>query len=531
MAQKIVIDFEAKYKEAAFDIESLNKQVVKLEKNVESTNKEAQKTTQNFDDIKGVADKATGGAISGFTGMAKTLKGVVTGLKTMRGALIATGLGALVVLLGSIVAAFTTTEEGANKFNKILGQIGVVTGNVMDVLTEFGNGILSLGSVFTKVFEGDFSGAIDAVGDAFQGFTSKVSNFAKETAKELEIAARISGILEAAQEDERRLKIERAQADQDRARLLEQAVDKEKYNTQQRISFLQQASQIEQDITNKEIKLAQKKLDAQILQNGLSGSQTKDLNAEAELRASLITLETARLSKLKEVTSQVLALNAEAAAARKAEIDAMRAQADEFAKINDDRNKKVADSDKKAKEESLKANVSGMNKVLTMSAKSKQQQIDDQAALEAFKQDAISAGIQGAVALLGQNSKFAKGIAIASAIRDTYAGATKALAQGGIFGAIGAAGIIASGLANVKQIISTQDPAAPAGVAISGGRGSVAAPSIQAPDFNIVGSSGTNQLAQAIGSKSNEPIKAYVVSNDVSTAQSLDRNIVKGASL
>ena len=114
MAQKIVIDFEARYKEAAFDIETLNKKVVGLEKAIESSNKEAKKTTQNFDDIKGVADKATGGAISGFTGMAKTLKGVVTGLKTMRGALIATGLGALVVLLGSIVAAFTTTEEGAD---------------------------------------------------------------------------------------------------------------------------------------------------------------------------------------------------------------------------------------------------------------------------------------------------------------------------------------------------------------------------------------------------------------------------------
>jgi hypothetical protein len=531
MAQKIVIDFEARYKEAAFDIETLNKQVVKLEKAIESSNKEAKKTTQNFDDIKGVADKATGGAISGFTGMAKTLKGVVTGLKTMRGALIATGLGALVVLLGSIVAAFTTTEEGANKFNKILGQIGVVTGNVMDVLTEFGNGILSLGSVFTKVFAGDFSGAIDAVGDAFAGFTDKVSNFAEETAKELEIAAQISGILKQAQEDERKLKVERAQADQDRARLLEQAVDKERYNTQERISFLQQASQIEQDITNKEIELAQKKLEAQILQNGLSGSQTANLEAQAELEATVIALETARLAKQKEVTSQILGLNNEAAAARKAEIDAMQAQADEFTKINQDRNKKVAADDKKTQEATLKASVDGMNKVLVAKVVANNQELKNQELLEQAKQENIAAGIQGAVALLGENSKFAKGIAIVSAIRDTYAGATKALAQGGIFGAIGAAGIIASGLANVKQIVATQDPEAPAGVAISGGRGSVAVPNIQAPDFNIVGSSGTNQLAQAIGGKVNEPVKAYVVSNDVSTAQSLDRNIVKGASL
>ena len=531
MAQKIIIDFEAKYKEAAVDIETLNKQVVKLEKNVESSNKEAKKTTENFNDISGAADKLTGGAVSGFLGITKSLKGVVMGLKTMRGALISTGIGAIVVVIGSLIAAFTSTEEGSNKLNKILGQVGVVFGNLKDLAAEFGNGLMSLGSAISKVFAGDFKGAIDSVGQAFSGFTNKLTNFGKETKKELKTAQDISDMLAKAATMERQLKIERAQADQDRARLLEQAIDKEKYNTEQRISFLQQASKIEQDITNKEIRLAQIKLNAKILQNSLSGSTANDLNEEADLQATVISLQTARLTKQKEVTSQVLALNAEAAAARKAEIDAMRAQADEFAKINDDRNKKVADSDKKAKEESLKASVSAMNKELIISAKSKQQQIDDQAALEAFKQDAINAGIQGAVALLGENSKFAKGIAIASAIRDTYAGATKALAQGGIFGAIGAAGIIASGLANVKQIISTQDPAAPAGVAISGGRGSVAAPSIQAPDFNIVGSSGTNQLAQAIGSKSNEPIKAYVVSNDVSTAQSLDRNIVKGASL
>ena len=53
----------------------------------------------------------------------------------------------------------------------------------------------------------------------------------------------------------------------------------------------------------------------------------------------------------------------------------------------------------------------------------------------------------------------------------------------------------------------------------------------QAPAFNIVGSSETNQLANAIGSQEKQPVKAFVVSQDVSTAQSLERNIVSGASI
>jgi len=51
------------------------------------------------------------------------------------------------------------------------------------------------------------------------------------------------------------------------------------------------------------------------------------------------------------------------------------------------------------------------------------------------------------------------------------------------------------------------------------------------PAFNVVGASDTNQLAEAIGGQSKEPVKAYVVSNDVTTAQSMDRNIVDGASI
>jgi hypothetical protein len=51
------------------------------------------------------------------------------------------------------------------------------------------------------------------------------------------------------------------------------------------------------------------------------------------------------------------------------------------------------------------------------------------------------------------------------------------------------------------------------------------------PAFNVVGASGTNQLAEAIGGQSQQPIQAYVVSNDVTTAQEMDRNIVKGASI
>ena len=60
----------------------------------------------------------------------------------------------------------------------------------------------------------------------------------------------------------------------------------------------------------------------------------------------------------------------------------------------------------------------------------------------------------------------------------------------------------------------------------SGGAPTVASPP---PQFNVVGNSGVNQIAQTLGAQ--QPIQAYVVASNVTTQQSLDRNIVANASL
>lgn len=63
---------------------------------------------------------------------------------------------------------------------------------------------------------------------------------------------------------------------------------------------------------------------------------------------------------------------------------------------------------------------------------------------------------------------------------------------------------------------------------MGGGAGGGAA----APQFNVVGNSGVNQLAQTMSGQSEQaPIQAYVVAQNVTSAQSLNRNIVNNASL
>lgn len=143
--------------------------------------------------------------------------------------------------------------------------------------------------------------------------------------------------------------------------------------------------------------------------------------------------------------------------------------------------------------------------------------------------EAVSGALNGLSALAGENAEAQKGIGIAQAVIDTYTGANKALAQGGIAGPVAAAGIIASGLANVITIAKTKipKPKGSSGGASTGGTPSAPTP----PSFNIVGSSETSALGDAVASQTNEPVQAYVVSNDVTTAQSLQNNIVEGATI
>jgi hypothetical protein len=90
--------------------------------------------------------------------------------------------------------------------------------------------------------------------------------------------------------------------------------------------------------------------------------------------------------------------------------------------------------------------------------------------------------------------------------------------------AIQAAGII---MAIKSAVSAAKGSASQMGGGGAGGAASTPAP----PSFNIVGAAPENQLAQAIGEQEEKPIKAFVVSNEVTNAQALERNIVEGASI
>ena len=144
------------------------------------------------------------------------------------------------------------------------------------------------------------------------------------------------------------------------------------------------------------------------------------------------------------------------------------------------------------------------------------------------------------VAIAGEGTKVGKAAAVAQATISGIEGVQNAYttAQSSPITALFPAyPLIQAGLAAAfsgKQIQSILSVNEKGGSSAPNSISTASSPPItpaQAPDFNVVGASGTNQLAQAINGQDKQPIKAYVVSNDVTNAQSLERNIVEGASI
>ena len=150
--------------------------------------------------------------------------------------------------------------------------------------------------------------------------------------------------------------------------------------------------------------------------------------------------------------------------------------------------------------------------------------------------DAIQAGAGKSEKDQRRAFKSQKAFNLASAVVNTYLAVTGALTAGGnpIKLATGAqfveAGIAgALGAVQIAKIAKTQFEGGATTTADTGGNlgGGVTAPTMSAPQFNVVGQSGINQLA----SLGQQPIQAYVVSGQVTSQQSLDRNRLANATL
>ena len=580
-----------------------------LEKGVDDVNKEVKETSKSTQQMGGTLDKVTGGAVSKFNSFKGALTSVTTGFKSLKVAIIATGIGALLIAVTALGQAFTRSEEGQNKFAKILGVIGSVTGNLLDLLADLGESIISvfenpqqaikdfanlikqnitnrfdgllnlipqIGKAINLLFKGEFSEAgkvaadavgkvvlgVDSITDSIDGAIESVKDFGKEVAADANAAAKIADQRANAEKAARKLIVERAQAEQDIARLREKAVNKEKFTAEERIAFLEEAGKISEDLAAKETAVAKLRLQAKLTENSLTKSNKDDLNEAAQLEASVIQLETQRLNLQKRLSTELLTARREAATQAKKDAKVEPVVVDEklkkiqeiqkaykqkqedadaeteLQKIALEEERKLAELDRLKATEEQKAEVIAFYQNKIQDVKDKNAKQDEELGKLRTQQalgDAKNTFNQIAQ-LAGKDSKVGKAMAIASAtisgvqgVMNAYTTAQKSPITAA-FPAYPTIQASLAGLVAAKNIaaIKSINPSGGGGGSIptqSSGGGSTP------PAFNVVGQSGETQLADAIGSQTQRPARAYVVSNDVTTAQEMDRNIIEGASI
>ena len=244
-----------------------------------------------------------------------------------------------------------------------------------------------------------------------------------------------------------------------------------------------------------------------------------ELDAIAEVNAGKLALETTFLQTKRATTLENNTLD----------LDLLKEQTDKEAAINEAARLAEAEKQKAADKAERARKLNMMNMSL----------------------DATKGGLQGISDLVGafagksvaaQKKAFntQKKLNIAMATIDTIKGAVSAFTGmtaavpgpvGLALGAVAAACVVASGVANVKKITSTQfdggggSVSASTGAGGGGGAGQASNPA----SFNVVGNSNTNQLMEGLNNQ--PPVQAFVVSGAVTTAQSLDRNQIKTATL
>ena len=473
---------------------------------------------------------------------------VITAFTTLRGAIIATGLGALVVVIGTIIAnwdklvsALSNAFPAFKTITNFFKQFRQIAAGAIASVTE---GFKVVGEIIGKIFSGDFTGAIDAASNLGTRMAEAYNKGFEEKDKELKLEASIKqrklelDLEEAKGKDILKKKL---QLQQDELKLLEKG--SEEYN----------AKLVEIEKTRTEIR---KKAE---------DKRKDDAEKAHQARLKILQAELTNLQKtaprfigdfevIQKKQKEILDENLKAKAISQKEYDlAVRA-------LELDRTNYLTDQDKKRKESVVtSSNEERQYKIQTYQAELADQSLTIEERLTAlknlhamgqslevdavrFKQqlrmqdldnqrqasNSVMQGMTDLATAMGANAETMKAIAIAQTTIDTYYAAQLAYRQATTnpitiafpgFPFIMAGAAVAAGLARVAAI-SRVNAQGSGGSSPSPSAGGGGAPSAPRMPQNTQGISlmGTNQpvLTRNVRQEGN---RVYVLESDITEKQ------------
>ena len=542
--------------------------VDKAEKDLEGVAKSVQKIDKNLEDVKDSSSVA-----------AKGIKGIGTALK-------AAGIGLAIAAFGKLVEVFNENQKVADAFNTTFEALSLGfndffnfldrnAGTVIDyfkgifsdpkqavidlgkaikdnIIERFNSTLDMLGylsKAFKQVFEGDFDGAmqsakmagkeyvdvltgvdgsVDKVASTISKAATGIADYTKNTLEaaksnvDLTKSAEVAAVMQQGlvEKYDRQAELQRQIRD-DESKSIEERVaantklgeilDEQEAAMLSQVNIQLQAAQAQYDKNQNQenyIALLEAQNEKEAVQAQIAGFRSEQLT-------NINSLERERVDLIKEERENDLEFFAE--------------EADRKAKEDEDK-KKAHEEELKQKEEIRQATLNNLDTIIASAG----QETKIGRALFIAKQ-AMLVKEQ----IMNAKDTLAKITLKASAAGVDIAGGAAKSASALPFPAnipliIGFAAQAAGIFSSIKSAVSAAKGSA-SKMGASGG-GSVSMPRMSAaasapPAFNVVGASETNQLAQSIGQDEKQPVKAYVVSNEVSDAQALDRNIVESASI
>ena len=470
-----------------------------------SNNKESVDSIGNFK-VMGVS---LNGVKKGFSKVIPTAKAM---FGTIKAGMISTGIGALVIGVMALIQSFKRSEAGQEKFQRIMAAIWAVTSQVLDLFSDLGETIIeavtspmkalkALGNGIVKFFKDPIGAARDIVVKT----TTAVKAFVEETAKEVDALIEVTTMRQKAHHIERKLTVERAEANRKINDIRLKAEDREKFNATERIALLRKAQKIEEDITEKEIKAKKLLVEAQVeeMRQGLNTTEAKD--KLAKLQAEAIDLDTKKLRSQRLLQTQITtAINEEKAIKEQVIKDEDAAW-----------KKKIADNDAWNKKQIVDAKKVADRKLAIAKAEGK------------AKNDLVKTGFGVANALAGENVALSQGVAAAQTIYQTQQAIMAAMGATSVADKLlpypvrlaNAIGAGVMGAAALSKIMSTS----PSGAGAGGG-GAVASSGTPAPQMM----SGAFDIS---GGVAPDAMKAYVITDEMSSSQNQLANIRRRATI
>jgi hypothetical protein len=516
-----------------------------IKSNIGEVNKDLDNAAKSTDKL----GKSTKRAGKGFKGLRSAIKGVGTAIKAAGIGLLVAGVTALMEVFRNnqkVLDGFNTGMTGLSiafndLFNFLSNNVGAVQGYFKSIfddpqqsLKNFGDAIQKnlierfhslldtfghLGKALSNLFAGEFDAAWESVKDAgresidvitgVDDSLTKITKTVTETTKSIkdyvkstkEQAEAVTAVTKAAAKAAVEFAKLNAQYLRD-AEIQRQLRDDETATFDERIKANKELDKIlaEQQKAQKaqiEIQIA-----AAAAQYNINASDENYIELQTQ-KVAMLELEEAITGQLSEQKTNQVALErelletqnevmAEGMSGRERELEELRAAYEQKKEMARKSGIDTTNIDKQYQKQRTQIVQEGIN---------------DQ--LSAF------GNLAGALSSLAGDNKE---LAAASAIIDTYVGANKAYAQGGIVGFVSAAAIIIAGLANVKKIYATD---------VGGGGGGGAAPAeAQTPAPQMM--SGAFDLSGGIAP---EPLRAFVVTDEMTDSQNQLANIRRRATI